>query len=180
MFFALPATSVSDADRQAVLIAAVKAMEASSTPYPIAERLLRFREGAITPLSDLLARNRSSELTTLAALILVNNGSRLGVPTLVTEVERGGDYLVMASLALANAGFTDHVPAIIERLRRWSMPRDREFPTAQDDVVLSLLDVLNKIRMPLPDDIRRKFADPQAPKFFRLAVERHCGGGSTA
>jgi len=176
-FFALPTASVSNTDRRAVLIAGVKAMEASGNPYPIAERLLRFGEEAVSPLSDLLARNPSPEVTTLAALILVNNGSRLGVPALVAEVERGGDYTIPASFALGNAGFADHVPAIIERLRRWPMPPTHEFPTADDDRALTLLEVLSKLRVPLPDDIRRKYVDPQAPQFFRLAVERHRVGG---
>ncbi|MFO0852424.1 MAG: hypothetical protein U0871_28265 [Gemmataceae bacterium] len=176
-YFRLPIAVVSDADRQAVLLEAVKALEKSDNPYPIAERLLRFREEAVPAVAELLARNPSPEVTTLAALILVNNGSRLGVPDLVAEVERGGDYLVTASLALANAGFTDHIPAIIERLRQWPMPPDREFPTTEDDVVLSLLDVLCKLRVPLPDDIRRKLLDPRGPQFFRSAVERHHVGG---
>jgi len=179
-FFLLPTVSVSESDRQAVLTVAVNALEKSTNPYPIAERLLRFREEAVPPVADLLARNPSQEVKTLAALILINNGSRLGVPALVEEVDRGGDYLVTASLALANAGVIDHASTIIERLRRCSVPPLREFPTAEDDVVLALITVLRKLRVPLPEDIRRKFCDPQAPWFFRSAVEQHNVDGSPA
>lgn len=171
-FFALPPASVSDEDKSAVLDAGVNAMEVSSNPFLIAQRLARFGEAAISPLSSLLARNPSSEVTIVTALLLVNNGSRLGVPVLVAEVERGGGFIATASLAMANAGFTDHVPAVIERLRRWSVPIDRKFPTTDDEVVLCLLEAIDTLRVPLPDDIRRKFADPQAPEFYRLAVQR--------
>jgi len=178
-FFALPETSVKESERRAVLAAGVKALETSSQPFLIAERLSRFRDEAIQPLLDLLARNPSPEVTTLAALILVNNGSLLGVPVLVAEVERGGEFITLASFALANAGITDHVPAIIEQLRHYQVTADREFPSTEDDRVLNLLDVLSKLRVPLPDDIRQKFADPQAPRFFHLAIEQHHTGGST-
>lgn len=172
-FFQLHSTAVSESDRHAVLMGAVKTLEASDNPYPIAERLLRFREEAVSPLSDLLARSPSSEVTTLAALILVTNGSRLGVPALVAEVERDGDYIILASFALANAGVTDHVPAIIERLHRWPVPLNREFPTAEDDMALTLLEVLKKLRVPLPEEIRRKFSDPRVPQLFHSAVEKY-------
>ena len=171
-YFRLPAATISKTERQAVLLAGVKALEISDNPYPIAERLLRFREEAVPCLSELLTRNTSAEVNTLAALILVNNGSRLGVPALVAEVECGGEFISLASHALANAGFTEHVSAIIDWLRRWPMPPDREFPTGDDDLALSLLDVLNRLQMPLPEDIRQKFSEPGVPAFFRTAIER--------
>ncbi len=177
-FLALPTTSVSDSDRQAVLVAGVRALEESSNPYPIAERLARFREEAVPPLESLLSRSPSSEAATLAALILVNNGSRLGVPPLVAEVRCGGNYIIPASFALAHAGVADHVPAIIEKLRQYPITPTREFPATEDDCVLNLLDVLNKLRVPLPEDIRLKFSEPQVPQYFRSAVERHHVGGS--
>ncbi len=178
-FFALPPASISDASRRVLFRASVRAMETASDPYLLAERLLRFRGEAVPLLLDLLTRTPSSEVRILASLILVNNGSKVGVPALVEEIERGGDYLIMASYALANAGFCDHAPVLIDRPRRWSRPPCRDIPTTDDDLLLSLLDVLHKLRVPLPEDIRQKFSDPRASRFFRLAAERHDVGGST-
>ncbi|HEX3133907.1 MAG TPA: hypothetical protein VHX44_10050, partial [Planctomycetota bacterium] len=117
-FFALPSHSVSESDRRAMLLAGMKALETSIRPLFIAERLHRFRKDVIEPATELLNRSPAREPTILAALLLINNGSRLGVPILVAEIERGGDYLHMAARALGNFGCTDHVSAILERLRQ--------------------------------------------------------------
>lgn len=169
-FFSLPTGAVSNSERRDVMTASVKALEASSNPYPIAERVVRFGPDAIPLLVDLLNRSKSAEVKTLVALILVNNGSHVGVPVLVQEIERGGSYDMIASLALSNAGITDHAQAVIERLRECPVPPVSEFPATEDEVILGLIKCLKRLQIPLPTDLRSKFSAPNVSQFFREAV----------
>ena len=169
-FFSLP-TSVSKSDRRNVLLESIRALETSTNPYVIAERVLRFRSEAIAPLADLLTRTHSSEVKTLASLILINNRSDVGKTALIEEISREGPYRVMASFALANAGFPDHVPLIVQTLRQYEIVPSREFPSNDDSEIISFFEVLNRLRVQLPDDIKQKYSGSEAPRFFRREVK---------
>ncbi len=155
-YFRLPTSSVSESQNRSVVSAAVKAMEISDNPYPVAEKVLRFGAEKIQPLIDLLARNTSSEVATLAALILVKNNYNQGVPFLVDEVKHSGVYFVIASRALASAGCADHVNYVFEKLRQHTVFLNSEFPSTDDEVALSLLNDLDTLNVQVPSDIRSK------------------------
>lgn len=169
-FFSLP-TSVSESDRRIVLLEAIRALGTSTNPYVIAERVLRFGTDAIAPLIDLLTRAQSSEVKTLASLILINNQSDVGKTALIEEIRREGPYRVMASFALANAGFSDHVPLIVQKLRQYEIVRGCEFPSNDDGEMISFFEVLNQLRVQLPDDIKQKYSGSEAPRFFWDSVK---------
>lgn len=168
-FFSLAYSEIDITSRREVLSAALSALERSNDPYFLAQRVARFGDEVILPLSELLANTSSQELKTLAALILLSKGSRVGVTDLVREIEQEGVYRTIASSTLTNAGVTEHVPAILNRLRRYS-PTYNEIPTTGDDEALSLLRVLKHLQIRIPEDIRKKFSDPSIPNYFRTAI----------
>jgi hypothetical protein len=170
IYFSFPVSEIDPASRQEVVSATLTALERSNDPYFIAQRVARFGEEVIQPLSELMAHTSLPEVKTLAALILLKKGSRIGVPILVREIEDEGVYRVIASTALASAGVAEHVPAIFNRLRQYSPTSLSEFPTTQDDEVLSLLGVLKQLRVELPEEIKSKFSGPLVPRYFHDAI----------
>lgn len=151
-----PKGSLSQENLRAVAEAGVLALEHSDSPYPLAERLARFGHLAVDPLSKLLQRNPASEAAVLASLILVSNKEGSGVPLLTAEIERGSGYFVMAAFALSNAGFKQHIPAMIEKLRQAKLT-GKKVPTIEDSVAFSLWDALRKATDDVPEDLVKKY-----------------------
>lgn len=172
-FLTIPVGEVRDDDRQKVIIATLRLLERAPNRMIVASRLPRFGHVIIPFLQNVLERTLSAEVQILAALALLAQHVLTGVPALLREIQQRGPYRNMAIVALGNAGVTDVAPTIIEHLRDYSVIGSSAFPTTADDEVLTMLEVLRRLRWVLPDDINRKFSAPSAPLFFRKAMTEY-------
>lgn len=167
-------TEVRDDDKRKVVSASVRLLETSSNPLAVASRISRFDQTIVPPLEDLFRKTTSAEVRTLASLVLLRKGSMIGVSILLREIEQRGAYRSMACTALANAGVVELVPVIVGRLRDYAVDVSAEFPTTADDEVLTMLDILKRLHIRLPDEIAAKFSAPSAPAFFQKAMAEYC------
>lgn len=172
-FFSSVYDGISDSDKREVLMATLSAFESSSDRFLIGPWIPRFGDEAVIPLENLFTHTSIPEVRILSALLLLPMGSSVGVSVIVQEVESNGTYRIIAAYALTKAGVTDHVPAMIDALRQFEVITSHEFPATEDDDVLHLLELLGRLRVALPNDIRRKLADLSAPQFFQKAIQSY-------
>ena len=171
-YLALPAGDVVESERLRVAAAAAVAMNKCNNPVLITQRLAHFGPEVVAPLLHVLNGDSNPEVRTLAAFLLMEKGCNAGASRLQNAVETDGPYAFLAAKTLFRAGFTDHVPAMIERLRRCQMPPGVNFPEDNyGNKIAGQLDLLRHFGVALPDDVNSKFFGAGAPPFFRRMVK---------
>lgn len=124
---------------------AVAALENSPNRFLVAERLNRFGSIIIPHLEKLLGQSSSSEVKILASLVLLQQNSKIGIPILLNATRDDDEYAILAARHLAQAGIQDAVKPICDRLRSSNLE--------EVDLIVSLLDSLNKLNSKVPQDL---------------------------
>ena len=134
---------------------AVTTLERSANRFLVAERLNRFGSIIVPYLEQLLDSSNNSEVKTLAALVLLQQNSTAGISVLLNAIESDREYAGLAAEHLATVGITKAIEPICDRLRNSELE--------EIDLIVSLLDSLNKLDFELPQDLDRKFSSDSVP-----------------
>ena len=136
-------------------IKAVESLQNSSNRFLVAERLKRFGSIIIPHLEKLLQESGDSEVQILASLVLLQLNSKIGVSILLDAIKNNDEYAILAAQHLAKAGIKDAIEAICDRLRDSNLE--------EIDLIVSLLDSLNKLDGKLPQDLLKRFSSDEIP-----------------
>jgi len=131
-------------------IKAVESLETSPNRFLVAERLSRFGSVIVPHLEKLLKESVHSEVQILTSLVLLQLNSRSGIPFLLNAVKDDEEYAILAAQHLAKIGFEDAIEPICDRLRNSSLE--------EVDLIVSLLDSLDKLNSKLPPDLLQRFS----------------------
>ena len=134
---------------------AVAALENSSNRFLVAERLNRFGSIVTPHLEQLLDRSKNSEVKILAALVLLQQNSKVGISVLLSAIRSDRDYAGLAAQHLATARIKAAIKPICDRLRNSNLE--------EIDLIVSLLDSLNKLDAELPQDLLKRFSADNTP-----------------
>lgn len=145
---------------------AVAALENSSNRFLVAERLNRFGSIVVPHLEQLLKSSTNSEVKILASLVLMQLNSKTGVSILLNAIRDDEEYAILAAQHLAQAGIKDAVEPICDRLKSSSLE--------EIDLIVSLLDSLNKLNVNLPQDILQHFNTNNVSWQIKTMLEEQC------
>lgn len=134
---------------------AVAALENSPNRFLVAERLNRFGSIIVPHLEQLLDKSKNSEVKILASLVLLQQNSQAGISILLNAIESDREYAVLAAQNLATAEIKDAIEPICDRLRNSNL--------AEIDLIVSLLDSLNKLNAKLPQDLYQSLSTDNVP-----------------
>lgn len=134
---------------------AVGALENSSNRFLVAERLNCFGSITIPYLEQLLDRSKNSETKILAALVLLQQNSKVGIPILLNAIKSDLEYAGLAAQHLATAKINDAIEPICDRLRNSNLK--------EIDLIVDLLDSLNKLNAELPQNLLKRFSTDDTP-----------------
>ena len=134
---------------------AVESLQTSSNRFLVAERLNCFGSIIIPHLEKLLQESSDSEVQILASLVLLQLNLKIGVSILLDAIKNDDEYAILAAQHLAKAGIKDAIEAICDRLRRSELE--------EIDLIVSLVDSLNKLNGKLPQDVLQRFNSDDAP-----------------
>ncbi|WP_437894611.1 hypothetical protein [Sorangium sp. So ce124] len=134
----------------------------SSNRFLIAERLVRFGHIVVGPLQEVVESATCKEVRVLGSVVLLNLKVYSVVPYLLDVIRGDDDYLSLVSSNLAAAGVVQAGDLMVERLRTLTEARKYE--------IVGLLTALEKLGVPLPDDVRERFGAPDTPFEIRLSL----------
>lgn len=134
---------------------AVAALENTPNRFLVAERLNRFGSIIIPHLEKLLSQSSNSEVKILASLVLFQQNSKIGIPILLNAVRDDDEYAILAARHLAQAGIQDAVKPICDRLGNSSLE--------EVDLIVSLLDSLEKLNARFPQNLLQRFSSENVP-----------------
>ncbi|MEM7594732.1 MAG: HEAT repeat domain-containing protein [Cyanobacteria bacterium P01_A01_bin.83] len=142
---------------------AVAALENSPNRFLVAERLNRFGSIIVPDLEQLLESSTNSEVKILASLVLLQLGSKAGVAILLNTIRDDEEYAILAARHLAQAGIKDAIDPICDRLKSASLE--------EVDLIVSLLDALNKSNGKLPQDLIQSFSSDNVSWQIKTKLE---------
>ncbi|WP_437741768.1 hypothetical protein WME73_41305 [Sorangium sp. So ce302] len=134
----------------------------SSNRFLIAERLVRFGHIVVGPLQEVVESATCKEVRVLGSVVLLNLKVYSVVPYLLDVIRDDDDYLSLVASNLAAAGVVQAGDLMVERLRTLTEARKYE--------IVGLLTALEKLGVPLPDDVRERFSAPDTPFEIRLSL----------
>ncbi len=141
---------------------AIQALAKAPDPYFIAERLPALGSIIIPPLEKLIETTERIDSKTLAALVLLQLGSDKGVAWLKHIIDIGGHYSSLAANSLATKGFQEVGDNILNYLRKCDLQ--------EGDKLIAMITALEKLDIPLPEDIHQKLNLPEAPLGVQLIL----------
>lgn len=142
---------------------AVKSLKNSSNRFLVAERLSRFGSIIIPHLEKLLKQSNDSEVKILASLVLLQLHSQVGVPVLLNAIKNDEEYAILAAQHLAKVGIKSAIQPICDRLKNSKFE--------EIDLIVSLLDSLNKLDGKLPQELLIKFNRVNIPWQIKTKLE---------
>jgi hypothetical protein len=135
----------------------------SSNRFLIAERLVRFGHIVVGPLQEVVGSATCKEVRVLGSVALLNLKLYSAVPYLLDVIRNDDDeYMSLVASNLAAAGIVQAGDLMVERLRTLTEAKKYE--------VVGLLTALEKLGVPLPDDVRERFSAPDTPFEIRLSL----------
>ncbi len=93
----IPAVEESVTIVDGLAIKAVEALQNSSNPFLVAERLNRFGSIIVPHLEKLLQESNNSEVNILASLVLLQLNSQVGIPFLLAAIKNDEEYAIYIS-----------------------------------------------------------------------------------
>ncbi len=151
----IPAVEESVTIVDGLAIKAVEALQNSSNPFLVAERLNRFGSIIVPHLEKLLQESNNSEVNILASLVLLQLNSQVGIPFLLAAIKNDEEYAMLAAQHLAKAGIKDAIDPICDRLKNSKLE--------EIDLIVSLLDALSKLNDKLSKDLLQSFISADSP-----------------
>lgn len=148
---------------ETLAIKAVASLQISSNKYLVAERLTAFGSIIIPHLEKLLNESTDLEVQILASLVLLQLNSKTGVPFLLGAIKEDKHYAGLAAQHLAEAEIKDAIEPICDRLRSSNFE--------EIDLIVSLLDSLNKLNSKLPSDLLQRFSSDSIPWQVKTKIE---------
>lgn len=142
---------------------AVESLQTSSNRFLVAERLNCFGSIIIPHLEKLLQESGDSEVQILASLVLLQLNSKIGVSFLLDAIKNDDEYAILAAQHLAKAEIKDAIEPICDRLRNSNLE--------EIDLIVSLLDSLNKLDVKLPQDLLQRFSFDEIPWQIKTKLE---------
>ncbi len=159
----IPAVEESVTIVDGLAIKAVEALQNSSNPFLVAERLNRFGSIIVPHLEKLLQESNNSEVNILASLVLLQLNSQVGIPILLAAIKDDKEYAILAAQHLAKAEVKDAIEPICDRLRNSKFE--------EIDLIVSLLDDLSKLSNKLPEDLLQSFLAIDSPWQIKTLVK---------
>ncbi len=159
---------------ETLAIKAVESLKDSSNRFLVAERLSRFGSIIIPHLEKLLKQSNDSEVQILVSLVLLQLHSQVGVPVLLNAIKNDEEYAILAAQHLAKVEIKSAIEPICGQLR-WLAVRDRlkNSKIEEIDLIVSLLDSLNKLDGKLPKELLIKFNRVNIPWQIKTKLEAH-------
>ncbi len=161
----IPAVEESVTIVDGLAIKAVEALQNSSNPFLVAERLNRFGSIIVPHLEKLLQESDNSEVNILASLVLLQLNSKVGLSFLLVAIKDDEEYAILAAQHLAKAGINDAIEPICDRLR------NSKLEEIDLDLIVSLLDALGKLNNKLPEDLLKSFLSADSPWQIKTIVQ---------
>ncbi|MDF5730343.1 MAG: hypothetical protein PUP92_20555 [Rhizonema sp. PD38] len=145
---------------------AVDTLRRGPNRFLVAERLQLLGSVVIPHLEKLLSESNEEETKILAALVLLQFDSWVGIPCLLDAIGLNKDYGGLVAKHLAKKGIKDALPPIINRLLTCQLQ--------EVDLVVNLLDALEKLGGEIPLELRQRLAAPDTPWQIRTMIgDRH-------
>lgn len=138
-------------------------LESSTNRFLVAERLNCFGTIIVPYLEQLLNNSNNLEVKILAALVLLQQNSNAGISVLLSAIESDREYAGLAAEHLSTVGIKKAIEPICERLRSSKLE--------EIDLIVSLLDSLNKLDAQLPQNLYRKFSSDSVPWQIRTKLK---------
>lgn len=88
-------------------------------------------------------------------MVLLQQNSKVGIPILLNAIKNDREYAGLAAQHLATARIKDAIKPICDRLRNSNLK--------EIDLIVSLLDSLNKLDAELPQDLLKRFSADDTP-----------------
>ena len=142
---------------------AVEGLQNSSNRFLVAERLNCFGSIIVPHLEKLLQESNNSEVKILASLVLLQLNSKIGVPFLLVAIKEDDEYAILAAQHLAKAGIKHAIEPIYTRLTSSKLE--------EIDLIVSLLDSLNKLNGKLPQNLLQRFTSENIPWQIKTKLE---------
>ncbi len=145
---------------------AVDALIRGPNRFLVAERLQLFGSVIVPHLEKLLQESDDLETKILAALVLLQFDSGVGVPCLLDAVAKNEDYGGLVAEHLAKKGIKEALSPIINRLLTCELK--------EVDLVVNLLDALDKLGGEIPSELRQRLTAPDTPWQIRTMIDDTC------
>lgn len=128
----------------------------------VAERIYLLAAAVMNDVEQFMNSSTSPSEKTHAAVVLLLLGSQAGVPHLLKVLEQEGTDSFFAANKLAQAGIVEAADGIITILR------DHNF---EDPLMtITMIENLEKLKVPLPNDLKNKFSAEEAHPWIRKVV----------
>ncbi|MBD2776386.1 hypothetical protein [Iningainema tapete] len=142
---------------------AVDALIRGPNRFLVAERLQLLGSVVVPHLEKLLQESDDLETKILAALVLLQFNSRVGVPCLLDAIANNEEYGGLVAEHLAKKGIKEAIAPIINRLSTCELK--------EVDLIVNLLDALEKLGGEIPLELRQRLAAPNIPWQIRTMID---------
>ncbi len=141
----------------------VNELENDPNCYLIAERLSNVENILFTSLNNIYENTKKIEAKELSALLLFSIGSQNTINYLIRMIRSGSAHSGLAARDLAEKGVKEAVVPIIDRLTIIDIE--------EIDLIVTLIQALNKLNIPLPDNLKNRFKSNETPWQIRSLIE---------
>lgn len=150
----------------------VRALETTSNPFLIVERLANLGSVIVLPLEEFIERTADYEKRVLASILLLRLGSNKGINNVIDELRTEGKNEYLATIVLAESRNPQVKDLFTERLRKFSLEELQD--SKRTAYIDSFLKTLRELNVSLPEDIRDSFGkikDSPTYQYYMFAPE---------